>query len=107
MVSYHYVQYENKTKDSVLRKLSGRQMNRQTDGQTDKSDFIGCCLTDIKHQMIRAHLWVGNGPKIVHFPKTGFFSKRQHYIFYLPIVLLHCVNMKKTVRADIENLSLQ
>ena len=83
------------------------QRDKHTDGQTDRSDFIGHCLTDVEDQMIRAHLGVQNGSKIVHFPKTGFFSKRQHYIFYLTIALLHCVYMKKTVTADIENLNLQ
>ena len=49
-----------KTKDPILRKLSDRRTDRQTDrqknSQTDMSDFIGRCLTDVEHQMIRAHL---------------------------------------------------
>ena len=108
MVSYHHVQYQKRLKIQSWQNLvTDRRTDRQTDGQTDTSDFIGGCLTDVENQVIRAHLWVRNGSKIVHFPKTGFFSKRQHYIFYLPILLLHCVNIKETVRADIENLNLQ
>ena len=108
MVSFHHVWYQKKLKIQSWENLvTDRRTDRQTDGQMDRSDFIGCSLTDVEHQMIRTHPWVWNGPKIVHFPKTGFFSKRQHYIFYLPIVFLHCVNMKKTVRPDVENLNLQ
>ena len=103
MVSYHHVKYQKKLK---IKSWENLVTERQTDGQMDTSDFRGRCLTDVEHQRIRTHLWVWNGPKIVHFPKTGFFPKRQHYIFYLPIVLLHCVNMK-TDRADTENLNLQ
>ena len=33
-----------KTNDPILRKLS----DGQTDRQTDKSDFIGCCPTNVK-----------------------------------------------------------
>ena len=47
-----------KPKDPILRKLSDIQTDRPTDGQTDTSDFIGRCLTDVERQMIRAHLWV-------------------------------------------------
>ena len=104
MVSYHHVQYQKKLK---IQSWENLVTDRQTNSQTDMSDFIGHCLTDVEHQMIRAHLWVWNGPKIVHFPKTGIFLKRQQYNFYLLIVLLHCANMKKTVRADIENLNLE
>ena len=83
-----------KTKDPIWENLvTDRWTDRQTDGQTDRSDFIGRCLTDVEHQMIRIK-WLS-------------FLKRQHYIFYLPIVILHCVNMKKTARPDIENLNLQ
>ena len=64
-----------KTEDPILTKLSDRRTDRQTDGQTDTSDFIGGCLTDVENQVITAHLWVRNGSKIVHFPKTGFFRK--------------------------------
>ena len=45
----------------------------------DTSDFIGRCLADVEHQMITAYLWVRNGHKIVHLPKTGYFSKRQDF----------------------------
>ena len=34
-----------KTNDPILRKVS----DGQTDGQTNKSDFIGCCPTNVKH----------------------------------------------------------
>ena len=94
MVSYHHVQYQKKLKIQSWENLvTDRWTDRQTDGQTDRSDFIGRCLTDVECQMIRIK-WLS-------------FLKRQHYIFYLPIVILHCVNMKKTARPDIENLNLQ
>ena len=35
MVSYHYVQYQKKTNDPILRKLSDGQTYEQTDGRTD------------------------------------------------------------------------
>ena len=40
-VSYHHVQYQKKSNDPILRKLV-------MDGQTDQSDFIGCCSTNIE-----------------------------------------------------------
>ena len=38
-----------KSNDPILRKVSGRQ----TDGQTDNSGFIGRCLTNVKHPIMR------------------------------------------------------
>ena len=38
-----------KTNDPILRKLSDGQTDRQTDGRTDESDFIGRCLTNVEH----------------------------------------------------------
>ena len=46
-----------KTNYPILRKLSDKWTDRrteqrregQTDGQTDKSDFIGCCPTNVEH----------------------------------------------------------
>ena len=35
MVSYHHVQYSEKTNNPILRKLSDRRMDGQTDGRTD------------------------------------------------------------------------
>ena len=35
-----------KTNNSIVGKLSDRRTNRQTDGQTDESDFIGRCPID-------------------------------------------------------------
>ena len=37
--------YQKKTNDQILRKFS----DRWTDIQTDKSDFIGCCPTNVEH----------------------------------------------------------
>ena len=37
-----------KTNDPILRKLSDRWIDGQTEGQTDKSDFIGRCSTNAK-----------------------------------------------------------
>ena len=52
MVSYH-VQYQKKTNDLILRKLSDGQMDGQmgwqTEGWMDKSNFIGGCPTNIVH----------------------------------------------------------
>ena len=44
MVSYHHVQYQKKTNDPALRKLS----DRRTDGQTDESGFIGRCQSNVE-----------------------------------------------------------
>ena len=46
-----------KTNDPILRKLvmdgqTDRQTKKRTDGQTDESDFIGCCLTNIERPKI-------------------------------------------------------
>ena len=38
------VQYQKKTNDLILRKLS----DGRTDEQTDESDFIGRCLTNVE-----------------------------------------------------------
>ena len=45
MVSYHHVQYQKKTNDPILRKLSKGRKDRQT----DESDFIGHCPTNVEH----------------------------------------------------------
>ena len=34
--------------DRILRKISDGQTDRQIDGQTDESDFMGCCLTNVE-----------------------------------------------------------
>ena len=44
MVSYHHVQYQKKTNDPILRKLS----DKRTDEWMDKSDFIGRCPTNVE-----------------------------------------------------------
>ena len=49
MVSYHNVQYQKKTNDPILRKLSNGWTDRPTDRQTDQSNFIGHCSTNIQH----------------------------------------------------------
>ena len=61
--------------------MTDRRTNRQTDGHTDDDDFIERCLIDVKHQMIRAHLWVRNGPKINHFPQERIFCKKATQYF--------------------------
>ena len=54
MVSYHHVQYQKKLMiqswESLVadRWLDG-QMDWEMDRQTDKSDFIGCCPTNVEH----------------------------------------------------------
>ena len=49
MVSYHHVQYQKKTNDPILSKLSSDgQTDGQTDKQTNKSDFIGRCPTNVE-----------------------------------------------------------
>ena len=48
MVSYRHVQYQKKTNDPILRKLSDEWTDRRTDGQTDWSDFIGHCPTNVE-----------------------------------------------------------
>ena len=48
MLSYHHVQYQKKTNDPIFRKLS----DGSTDGQTDKSDFIGSCPTNVERPKI-------------------------------------------------------
>ena len=43
MVSYHHVQYKKKKQWSNVEKTW------RTDGQTDESDFRGCCPTNVEH----------------------------------------------------------
>ena len=52
MVRYHHLQYQKKTNDPILRKLS----HGRTDGQTDKSDFIGRCptMSNVQHWNVMA-----------------------------------------------------
>ena len=37
-----------KTNDPILRKLSGRRTDRRTDGETDDSDFVRPCPTNVE-----------------------------------------------------------
>ena len=46
-----------KTNDPILRKLSDGWMDRRTDGQMDKSDFIGHCPTNVEHPLGYLDLW--------------------------------------------------
>ena len=56
MASYHHVQYQKKTNDPILKKFTDGGMDADerlggrtdTDGQTDESDFIGRCPTDVE-----------------------------------------------------------
>ena len=42
------VQYQKKTNDPILRKLSDGRTEGRTDRQTDESDFIGQCPTNVE-----------------------------------------------------------
>ena len=53
MVSYHHVQYQKKTDDPILRKLSDGQTDGQTDGQSEESDFIGRCPTNVERLIMQ------------------------------------------------------
>ena len=44
MESHHRVQYQKKTNDPIFRKFS----DRRTDRQTNESDFIGRCPTNVE-----------------------------------------------------------
>ena len=48
MVSYHHLQYQKKNNDQILRKPSDGRKDKRTDGQTDESDFIGRCRTNVE-----------------------------------------------------------
>ena len=57
MVSYHHVQYQKKLmiqswENLVMDGQTDRQTKKRTDGQTDESDFIGCCLTNVERPKI-------------------------------------------------------
>ena len=64
MASYHHVQYQKKTEDPILIKFSDSQRNRrsdrQTGRQTDESDFIGCCLTNVELPINRSSKYINN-----------------------------------------------
>ena len=47
MVTYHHVQYQKKNNGLILRKFSDVWTDGLTDGQTDESDFTGCCTTNV------------------------------------------------------------
>ena len=60
MVSYHHVEYQKKLMISSWENLvtdrrmdRGSVRDRWTHRQTDQSDFIGCCLTNIKRPKSR------------------------------------------------------
>ena len=61
MVSYHHVQYQKKL-------MIQSWENLLTDGQTDQSDFIGRCLTNVKRPINK---WI----KKKRFQKTSKFQK--------------------------------
>ena len=46
-----------KTNDLILRKLRDGRTDGQTDGQADKSDFIGCCQTNVKRTKLKYQQW--------------------------------------------------
>ena len=54
MVIYHHVQYQKKTNDSILKKCSDGQTNRQT----HKSDFIGRCPTRVERSIKIKHPYI-------------------------------------------------
>ena len=46
MVRYHHVQYQKKTNDPILRKLSPGGTDGQTDRQTDRQELFHRMLSD-------------------------------------------------------------
>ena len=44
-----------KTNNPILRKLSDAWTDKQTDGQTDESDFIGRCPTNVERPKIKTY----------------------------------------------------
>ena len=50
MVSYHHGKYQEKLKIQTWENLV---KDRQTDGRTDESEFIGCCRTGLKRRIER------------------------------------------------------
>ena len=61
MVSYHHVQYQKKLKIQSWEILA---IDWQTDGQTEESDFIGRCPTNMERPT--RHIW-----KLQYLFKTG------------------------------------
>ena len=63
-----------KTNDPILRKFSDGWTKRQTDGQTDESDFIGCCQTKVQHPKKQFQ-------KLLPFHSSTFSSECIEYHF--------------------------
>ena len=77
MVSYDNVKCQRKTNDPILRKLSDGGMDGQTDRQTDESDFIGCCQTDVErpNTKIQASRLINEFPLERDLKVTAFFHE--------------------------------
>ena len=79
MISYHHVQYQKKTNDPILRKFSDGWTNGWKDRQTDESDFIGCCPTNVEHpkdKKLRNYSKIKNWMKVLLEKKTLHFNKK-------------------------------
>ena len=69
MVSYHHLQYQKKNNDPILRKPSDRRKDKRTDGQTDESDFIGRCRTNVE---LPISIWT-------KWERNNFRDQHQHH----------------------------
>ena len=52
MDSYDHVQYQRKTNDPIMKKVSDRRTDGRTDRQTDESYLIGRCPTNFERPIV-------------------------------------------------------
>ena len=69
MVSYHHLQYQKKNNEQILRKPSDGRKDKRTDGQTDESDFIGRCRTNVE---LPISIWT-------KWERNNFRDQHQHH----------------------------
>ena len=55
-----------KTKDPILRKLSDGRTDGQRDVQTEESDFIGCCPTNIERPILKSFFFLASKANSSH-----------------------------------------
>ena len=69
MVSYHHIQYQKKL---MIHSWENLMTDGQTDGQTDESDFIGRCPTNVKRSIVKFRKGYDTSHKVQRDKKLVF-----------------------------------
>ena len=84
-----------KANDAILRKLSDQRTDRPmeghvpilgTDGQTDKSDFIGSCMTNLKRPIVLANTTMKK-VRITKWCRYSRFWCKLHFVHWQTVLI--------------------